>query len=145
MKTHKEKYRGGLKIIQGRIKSKNINSRVFYIVLFSLLFLLTIMYLMNRDKDIRLKKNGVITKAVIKKVVHNSYIMNELDVTGPNNYHFTYIFKVKKDSLEGLYEILYENYSDYFRRTMKKNDTVTIIYDRENPFNNKIVKLTSKN
>lgn len=140
MKTHKAKYKEGLRIIQGRLNPKPVNSRIIYLFLFILIILLTFMYLINRNKSTRLVKNGIITKAIVEKIIHNSYIMNELDATGPNNYHITYTFKVKNDSLKGLYEILIDDYKDYFDKRLKVKDTITVIYEKQHPHNNKIIK-----
>ncbi|MEQ6124211.1 hypothetical protein AAON49_08435 [Pseudotenacibaculum sp. MALMAid0570] len=142
LKSHRAKHIEGKKIIAGRFNiTQWKSSKEMYFILSLLLLLLTFLYILNNSRDRNLKKNGIVTEAIVKNIVSNAYIMNELDATGPDNYHIIYTFKVDKYSFDGLYEILKEDYSKYFKERLKINDTIKIIYDRRNPTDNKILMI----
>ena len=118
-------------------RSKKILVRISFLLLFSFLAL----YLYSNYKSTYLKKNGIISNAIVINIIHNSYRMNDMDGTYVNNYKVEFEFTTNKEIIKSFYEIRTDIYNQYFETRLKLNDTIKIRYNPKNPRENEIIKI----
>lgn len=125
-------------------KEKNERKKTWklIIVVTSFISVLVFFLLWKNDSELsKLEKEGFNSKAVIRNIVHNFYIMNEMDGNVVNNYNINYEFKNKEGKIiNGSYIIKNEDYHLYFENKLKKDDTISILYLLEKPQINIIKK-----
>ncbi len=109
-----------------------------FVLLIGLLF--TTNYL-NKSNEAELLKNGIETSATITKLDVNSYKANEMEGTFVENYVFTLEFSVDGKKFKSVRTIEKKDYANFFDRSLKVHDVIPILYDAENPKNNRIKEL----
>ena len=147
MDQNEERYFKALEHIENEKKKKEnyftLQKQSRKIFLFGLIFIILVLstfFIIHTNKTKLLGKRGVKTKAVIRDYVHNAYVTNELGGTSVNDYLIKYEFKVKNETITGFYNILKADYPKFFDSKIQVNDTIIVIYDPDNPKNNKILE-----
>jgi hypothetical protein len=92
------------------------------------------------NQRVALKEKGVHSIAIISKIRHESYRVNELDVRTVDHYYISYTYKVNHKWLHGLSELSRSEYSDYFDERVKVGDTIKVNYIESSPSNVELVK-----
>ena len=95
----------------------------------------------NLFQEYKMEKYGIKTKAKIDLVISNDYRVNDMDPQWITNYTVWYTFKTKKDTIKGSQQVLSQEYDLYFDHEIKNSDSIHIIYNPENPNENKICKI----
>ncbi len=109
-----------------------------FILVVSLLF---ISNYLNKNNDSNLNKNGIETIANISKIEVNNYRANEMDGSKIENYVFTFNFMANGETIKSIRTIEKKEFSKYFKKELSVNDKISILYDPENPKNNKVKEL----
>jgi len=112
------------------------------IVAFLILFIsITSFYIYSSYKEKYLIDNGTITKAIVKNIIHNNYRMNDVDIANVDNYIIEYEFTIDKERIKAIGEVNGKEYKMYFKNPLKLNDTIRVLYNPNNPNENKIIKM----
>lgn len=125
-----------------KVKMENIksNKNVFYVLLVLIVAFL-FLWGLERNKTQNLAKNGILTYAIVKSIVHNHYRMNDMGSEFVDNYIIKYQFKVKNKIVFATYEVQKQNDIEYFKKGIQINDTISIRYNPKKLFENEIVKI----
>ena len=118
---------------------KNWNKLIVAVLI--LFISITSFYIYSSYKEKYLIDNGTITKAIVKNIIHNNYRMNDVDIANVDNYIIEYEFTIDKEKINSLGEINGKEYKMYFKNRLKQNDTIKILYNPNNPNENKIIKI----
>ena len=131
------KYQGQKKLRDER--RKNLKPIIFSIL--GVIILIGIVILNNYLKSNSLKSNKISTQALVLDVRQNNYLINELEIIRINNTHITYLYKVNGKEITKTTEILKQDFSKYFSKSVEVNDSIPIIYDKNNVGHSRIVEI----
>jgi len=120
-----------------KLKTSHLLIATFLLVI-SLLFIGT--YLKEANAN-NLKENGIETTAVVSNIDVNNYRANEMDGSKIENYIFTFKFTANGENIKSIRTIEKKEFSKFFNKELSVNDKISIVYDPENPKNNKIKEL----
>tara|TARA_R110001632_G_scaffold2297_8_gene10082 strand:+ start:157 stop:540 length:384 start_codon:yes stop_codon:yes gene_type:complete len=109
-----------------------------FVLLIGLLFASS--FLKENNKAV-LIENGIETIARISKIDVNNYKANEMEGTYVENYILTFNFSVDGKEIKSIRTIEKRDYAKFFDRGLNVNDSIPVLYDPENPKNNKIKEL----
>lgn len=115
-----------------------------YLILGTFVLLVGLLFASNYLKDnneAALVENGIETIATISKIDVNNYKANEMEGTFVENYVLTFDFSVDGKNIKSIRTIEKKDYDKFFDRALYVNDTIPVLYDAENPKNNKIKEL----
>jgi len=125
-----------------KVKKENIKTgkNVFYVLL---VLILTFLFLwrLERNKSQNLAKNGILTFAIVKNIVHNNYRMNDMGGEFVDNYNINYQFKANDKIVFASYEVQIQYYNEYFKKRIHINDTISIRYNPKKLNENEIAKI----
>ena len=120
-----------------KIKTSHLLITAFLLIV-SLLFISN--YLNNKNND-NLNENGVETLAIVSEIDVNNYKANEMDGTTVENYILTFNFSANGENIKSVRTIEKKEFAKFFNKKIVVNDKISILYDPENPKNNKIKEL----
>ena len=95
----------------------------------------------NKSNEERLTKNGIETIATITDIDVNNYKANELEGKFVENYVLTFQFDIDGKKVKSIRTLEKKDYARFFDRTLNVNDQISILYDPEDPKNNKLKAL----
>lgn len=120
-----------------KVKTSHIIITAFLLII----SLLIISSYINKNNNDNLNENGIETLAIVSKIDVNNYKANEMDGTTVENYIFTYNFSVNGENIKSVRTVEKKEFSKFFNTKIMVNDKISILYDPENPKNNKIKEL----
>lgn len=123
-----------------KLNQKRKSNKLILILLFLSIFIASF-YIYSDYKNKKLIDNGKITKAIVKNIIHNNYRKNDIDISNVENFLIEYEFTIDKKRINSIGEIKGKEYKMYFMNPLKPNDTIRILYNPNNPNENKIIKL----
>ena len=95
----------------------------------------------NKSNEERLTKNGIETIATITDIDVNNYKANELEGKFVENYVLTFQFDIDGKKVKSIRTLEKKDYARFFDRTLNVNDQISILYDPQDPKNNKLKAL----
>lgn len=124
---------------------KKLNQKRNWNKLILILLLLSIsiasFYIYSNYKNKYLIDNGKTTKAIVINIIHNNYRANDIDISNVENFLIEYEFTIDKKRINSIGEVKGKEYKMYFKNPLKLNDTIRILYNPNNPNENKIIKI----
>ena len=118
---------------------RNWNKLILILLILSIS--ITSFYIYSNYKNNYLIDNGKITKAIVKNIIHNNYRATDMDFANVENFLIEYEFTIDKEKINSVDEVKGKEYKIYFINRLKPNDTIRILYNPNNPSENKIIKL----
>ena len=122
-----------------KLNQKRKSNKLILILLF-LSISIASFYIYSDYKNKYLIDNGKTTKAILKNIIHNNYRANDIDISNVESFLIEYEFTIDKTRINSISEIKGEEYKMYFMNPLKPNDTIRILYNPNNPNENKIIK-----
>lgn len=95
----------------------------------------------NKSNEESLNKNGIEAIATITNIDVNNYKANELEGKYIENYVLTFQFDIDGKKVKSIRTLEKKDYARFFDRTLNVNDQISILYDPEDPKNNKLKEL----
>jgi hypothetical protein len=120
-----------------KIKTGHILITAFVLIV----SLLLISSYIKESNTSNLNENGIETIAKITEIEVNDYRANEMDGSSVENYIFTFSFMVNGENIKSIRTIKKKEFSKFFTKKLFVNDTIIVLYDADNPKNNKIKEL----
>ena len=126
-----------------REKEEQLKVRKRLKIVFAIFFiLLLVVFVRVYFSSTELKKNGVITSAIVTNVIYENYTVYEADSPNINHYYISYEFRTKVGNIQKkTSEVSQGDYKHYFQKKIKKGDAIRIRYLEDRPEKAEIVEL----
>tara|TARA_B110000091_G_C13702250_1_gene426825 strand:- start:530 stop:910 length:381 start_codon:yes stop_codon:yes gene_type:complete len=120
-----------------KIKTSHLLITTFVLVI----GLLLVSSYLKESNTSNLNKNGIETFAKITKIEVNDYRANEMDWSTVENSIITFSFIINGKTIKSVRTIKKSEFKQFFNKKITVNDTISILYEAENPKNNKVKEL----